>query len=125
MAAIFSSLEFPFILEGNIRRAVAEAAEAAEASSKINFETILKNSLVELNESFLNKSTSDSGATAVITLQEINPNLNINKIHCIWVGDSEAFVLKNEKRKFGVKLEPELEPKLEPKPKHHPPSQPP
>lgn len=97
LAAMFSSLEFPFILAKEILKQISDSKdpESSKLTSPVglNYENILKNSLTQLNDKFLKNSTSDSGSTAVVILHEILPDKHL--IHSCWCGDSEAFILNS------------------------------
>ena len=92
LAAEFCHVEYPFILSNLLSK---------NKSSKINYEEILKKSVIQLNEKFLkNCPDSLSGATASIILYDSS----LNKIHSVWVGDSEACLVYPTKNKNPVKL---------------------
>ena len=85
LAATYCGLEFAFKLKENLVK---------QGNKDKSLEEIMKESLIQLNLDFLKASTSDSGSTAVVVLHEFSENEEINCLHSIWVGDSEAFVCR-------------------------------
>ena len=92
LAAEFCHIEYPLILANYF---------LSNTSSTIDFEDILKKSVVKLNEEFLEKCKSSlSGATASIILYDSS----LQKLHSVWVGDSEACLIYPKKSKSSIAL---------------------